>query len=770
MILFLQDWIKYPNAIVHTSTKNQSFIDLANIYKKMGIKNYYFHLQLHDRRLEFVDPYDPNLTQEQKIWIAAECAINPFYYFREIAPTPEGNLKNRFRANRANISLFWSFFNNCQYLLIQPRQTGKSYSTDVLMTYLLNFSTGLRMLLYTKDRPLAVKNVIRLRKLFERMPKWLNRMTKKDSNNQETITVLDRRNYYNTIVAQDSVEDADKKGRGDTVEIRHCDEIAYCKNNFITIPTMGSAMNAAKDDAMREGKFTGSIFTTTAGKKDSPEGKWAYELFTESAQWDEKYLDCKDVVEFEKMVRKDSNPQSEIAKITGTFSIQGTFSHRQMGYTDEWLINKIVENRVSPEAALRDYYNVWTSGNEVSPFTTKQLQMMTNSKMEPVYRDIGTNGLTVKWYYNQDEINHLMNNVPVIVGMDSSSNVGRDSTTLTFVNAINLEIIGCADCNNVNLYNYAQWLADLMIRYPKILIVPENKSSAQGIIDYLIEVLPSYNIDPFKRVFNIVVNERDSNPRRFDTMDSHPSRMSIANQYRPLFGYMTTGTGRYTRNNLYNETLYRAVDIVADKIKDSRLVDELLGLVVLDGRIDHLKGKHDDQVISWLLACWFIFNARNVFYYDIIKQRFLSDVVEAGTAVDPVKLAYNREQENIRNKIESLYNDLNNTDDYFEFSKIEKSIRLLEQRLNPEERNKIIGMSDMINELKENRKINMMKQSPIIVDNILGSLDSIRAEAMLGSRANYFGRNDMFGFGSYNANVDTTYSSDINSLDYWNSL
>ena len=56
MILFLQDWIKYPNAIVHTSTKNQSFIDLANIYKKMGIKNYYFHLQLHDRRLEFVDP------------------------------------------------------------------------------------------------------------------------------------------------------------------------------------------------------------------------------------------------------------------------------------------------------------------------------------------------------------------------------------------------------------------------------------------------------------------------------------------------------------------------------------------------------------------------------------------------------------------------------------------------------------------------------------------------------------------------------------------
>ena len=41
---------------------------------------------------------------------------------------------------------------------------------------------------------------------------------------------------------------------------------------------------------------------------------------------------------------------------------------------------------------------------------------------------------------------------------------------------------------------------------------------------------------------------------------------------------------------------------------------------------------------------------------------------------------------------------------------------------------------------------------------------------MLSNRANYFGRNDMFGYGSYNGNVDTTYSSDIDSLDYWNSL
>ena len=63
---------------------------------------------------------------------------------------------------------------------------------------------------------------------------------------------------------------------------------------------------------------------------------------------------------------------------------------------------------------------------------------------------------------------------------------------------------------------------------------------------------------------------------------------------------------------------------------------ELLGLVIVDGRIDHGSDKedHDDQVISWLLACWFVFNGRNVIYYNINKGRFLSNVVTAGEETD----------------------------------------------------------------------------------------------------------------------------------------
>lgn len=80
-ILYLDDWKKYPNAIVHTSTKNKSFIRLAALYRDMGIKNHTFILALFNPALEFIDPFDPNLTLDETAMVAAECKQNFFTLF-----------------------------------------------------------------------------------------------------------------------------------------------------------------------------------------------------------------------------------------------------------------------------------------------------------------------------------------------------------------------------------------------------------------------------------------------------------------------------------------------------------------------------------------------------------------------------------------------------------------------------------------------------------------------------------------------------------------
>ena len=141
MILFSSDWQMYPNAIIDTETTNRSFVRLASIYKAMGISNNVFMLALHNPRLQGIDPYSKNLTIEQMAMIGVECKQNFWYAVRELlrAPATAGTESSVVEANRGNIALWWSFFNHITFLLIQPRQTGKSFSTDLLMTALMNF-------------------------------------------------------------------------------------------------------------------------------------------------------------------------------------------------------------------------------------------------------------------------------------------------------------------------------------------------------------------------------------------------------------------------------------------------------------------------------------------------------------------------------------------------------------------------------------------------------------------------------------------------------
>ena len=166
MILFKKDWARFPTAIPDLKTKNQSALKLAGIYKLMGIENHLFFLALVNPNLQGVNPYSEDLSLELKAAIILECKINPWYFFREVAMVPvEGSHTGKaFELNRANISLLWSFFNHVRFFLIQPRQTGKSVSSDVLSSYLLTLGTlNTKINLLTKSNELRVKNIIRLK-------------------------------------------------------------------------------------------------------------------------------------------------------------------------------------------------------------------------------------------------------------------------------------------------------------------------------------------------------------------------------------------------------------------------------------------------------------------------------------------------------------------------------------------------------------------------------------------------------------------------------
>ena len=63
------------------------------------------------------------------------------------------------------MAMLWCYFNSVDFVLIQPRQTGKSVSTDCLMVdliYILAMNTEISFI--TKDDSLRKGNVERLKR------------------------------------------------------------------------------------------------------------------------------------------------------------------------------------------------------------------------------------------------------------------------------------------------------------------------------------------------------------------------------------------------------------------------------------------------------------------------------------------------------------------------------------------------------------------------------------------------------------------------------
>ena len=702
MLLFLDDWARYPTAIVHNSTKNRSFVRLANIYRSFGIKNHAFMLALVNPALEHVDPHSPHLTLEQVSMIAAECKINPWYYFREVAraPAQAGSGAVPMDANRGNIALYWLFFNHVMTILIQIRQTGKSFSTDTLMAYLLNIAaTNTQINLLTKDDSLRRANIQRIKDIFEELPPYLLQRTKDDTNNTEEITIMRRNNFYKTHVPQSSPKNAEKVGRGLTSPIFHIDEAPFQPHIEVALPAALAATGAAADKAKAAGGHYGTILTTTAGKIDDRDGLYIYNMVQGAAVWSEKFLDCLNLADLEKCIRNNSSDHLVRVNIT--------LNHRQLGKTDEWLLEKLEASNAAGDAANRDYFNMWTSGSQTSPLPTHILEAMRMSVEEPNHTDKSVHGgFITRWYIPEDSREERMNSRSYVLGMDTSDASGRDDVTLYVQDSETYETICCAAVNETNLLVISRWIADFLKTWPTVIANIERKSSGVAIIDYLLVHLPNMGIDPFRRLFNMVVNEKYENPAQFEEMQRLVGRRDsyVYEKYKRSFGFATAAQGIFSRSSLYGATLQQAAKVTASKIYDKKLADQITALVEKNGRVDHPPGGHDDMVIAWLLSNWMLSSARNVDYYGIKSERVGSLAVSSADQLPEVVEAA-RVQRDLRAQIRKLSDDLAANSDVWLAQRIEQKIRRLMQYIVPME-NEVLNVDEMIKQAKEAKRVN----------------------------------------------------------------
>ena len=676
-ILFEQDWDKYPGAIWDTSTANTSFLEFSALLQHMGVKNNKFMLALMQPELQGVDPHDPFLDEATKFKVKTECIYNPWYFIREVmrVPPAAGDKAVKLEANRGNISLWWSFLNHIDYFLVQIRQTGKSLNSDgISVWYQIFGARNSRSNLYTKG-DIFKEHIARLKKLRSLLPSYLVNIVKKDTDNQKEFTNMSQGNRMVVYIPQKDEEAARNLGRGLTTPHSHTDEIAFLKNVHISLGVMLAGGGAAREEAARNGLPYGNIFTTTAGELDTDEGRYAYELMTDGAEWNDHFYDAVNQENLYDIVRKQCRNKDAIL-------INGTFNHRQLGKTDAWLRKKIAESRQTGDSVRRDYMNEWTSGNARNPLTKDTLRKIHASVRSPSYLEIDKkDSYSIRWYIPEWEVKSGIPKRELTMGVDTSNAVGRDNITGVIVDNSTLEVVGAWTINDSNLTVFANWLAKLIIRIPTLTVVPEAKSTWIGILDALLFSLPAHKVDPARRIYNTLVDVKDQSPSDRKKYHEFIGDRDNYRQYRKHFGFPTNAD---LRSIIYGPVLQEAAKKTGTLVRDAKLQSELSRLVERNNRIDHQASGHDDHVISWLLCHWFLTYARNLDHYGITISEVRRRVYEAEHKLSWDEQRRYDSQQDIRGGIIALGESLSNEKDAFERKKLNTQMELLLAKVSDE--------------------------------------------------------------------------------------
>ncbi len=698
MILFYDDWYKYPNAVIHSNTPNESFLRLSALYKKMGIKNHAFLLALFDTDLIGVDPFDPTLSTEIMVKIGIEANLNPWYFLREVirVPAESGGEDIRFKANRSNISMWWLYLNHITNMVVQPRQTGKTFNIASLICYILDVKgRNTNQILLTKDDSLRASTLDLIRSIEESLPAYVLRRTKNDISNTSEIKVSALMNSIIGLLSSVSEKAASKVGRGHTVANFFIDEIAYISNIMVALRSLLGAGGAARDRAKANKAIYSTLLATTAGKIDDKDGGYAYELLMESMPWNEKLFDCKDEDNLVDTIKKSNN---------NIVRINSTFNHRQLGYTDSWLLSKIQEASSKGEDAERDFLNKWTNGNASSPFTKEQLAMINESLKDPVYNDLTENNYLIHYYV--DDFESILMNEPTVMGLDTSDALGgnNDNIGLIIRSVYSGEVIASAKINETNLIDFMIMLTNFIVRYDKMIVIIERRSSGPAIVDYLLKVLPNYNVDPYKRLFNRVINDRDNDIEKFKIASGplYQKSIDMLTHDKKHFGFATSASGLTSRSELYGAVLVDAVKKTGSGIKDSSLINELNGLIIKNGRVDHGTNQHDDLVIAWLLTYWLLSRGENLSVYGIDPTLVLHKNKHVN--VDQVGQYDLKKNEEIKQEISRLLEELKNTNDSNLMQMYEKQIQYLKNRLVNVPNTIFASIDEALNKVKEEKR------------------------------------------------------------------
>ena len=573
---------------IDLETPNVSFLKMAAILYEKGITNFFF-LALKDKKLRGVDPYDPDLSDEMRFRVFRECADNRWYFYREVFRVSESGASTEvgggspFILNRGNLAYLWAMSLNISAYLIMPRQTGKTWAAIADCAWVHQFIRGSNILHFNKNQSDANMNLRRIREAIDMLPMYLQHSNienldpsdrRRVKNNEKTI-----RNTINaTIEAMASAGNeakADSMARGKTASKIWWDEIAFIFFNDAMYGASTPAYEKAREIAEKNQIPYAISITTTPGDLATPHGAFAYKMMESSIPFQEEMYSWKRKKLYDIIYNTPDK--------TGFVFIQ--FSHLQLGETDDWYLER-AKKMANPIKARREYLLEWINSNGNSPFDPDDIEVIGDLSNQ---RKLGVEILKINKYFNLSVYSEYHGKKPVLIGVDVSGGLGRDSSAITVVNPETLMPMAFFKSNMIPSDQLRKLIITLVTkRYPNCILTIENNSVGKPLIEELRDTSVGRCLYKERKKRDIDMGVKSFTKKK--------SREVIE------YGHnVNTQTRAQMMENLEN-----IVHNSPSHLAFPELYDEIRYMELKNGRIDHSASTHDDCTMAYLGVLWIV--------------------------------------------------------------------------------------------------------------------------------------------------------------------
>lgn len=641
----------YPisGPIYDWKTKNQSFIDVYNQLKLLGIKNNAFHLILLNPSLQGVDPYDPNLSPSVIMSIIQECQLNVFYFLREVVRIPEqGAGTIPFKLDRGTLAALYCFANDINFYLIKPRQTGKSVGICAMMTWAFKFGITNGQFMFAGNKEKTPKeNLKKMKNYIAALPPYLAKMgtQTKDSSGRTVRKTNNIKSYIEPVtnnsamVAGCAISEtaAEEIGRGDSHTYEFFDEAEFTSFIETIVQVSGMAFNTASQNAFKNGAHACRIFASTPGDlSDKKKCQSALRIVEDAVKWDEKFYDtyATDIQGLKDYVNAKSSYRV----------IYIEYSYQQLGYGEEWFrwaCGQVGHNlaKIRREILLQRF-----AGNPLSPFSEQDIIELNECKEKPKFVQVVNKIYELRFYENIEDIKKGRLH---FITIDPSDGTGGDNYAMLVVDPYSLKTVmefksqymTATDCRKLTEFIVKTY-------FQKIMIIIESNRNGIAVIDTFKE--------SWLKPFIYVSPEADVSASLNREILDEKGFVKDQLMRRKYFGIKTTSTTRDVMMGL----LVDAVRFKKDILVSEYVVEDINDLITKNGRIEAAPGKHDDIIMAWVICMYTIYYGEKLERWGFRKGQ-LPDDVEMDDEFIKLKKLYNNPM--IRQQFPTMYEFWKNT-------------------------------------------------------------------------------------------------------------